>query len=209
MPVNLTGIKHLIFDLGGVIIDLDTAATFRAFEALTGKTYEHWRKGLDEASLFLDLERGTIGEQEFRDGIRKLTGVTATDEAIDRAWNAMLGDIPLHRLEKLLRLKQQYRTFVLSNTNSIHERAFNEILRKVSGKPTLDHFFDRVYFSHNMCCRKPETEIYRMLLDENGLEATETLFLDDKPENLRGAEKLKIQTFHVPSPDSWLDLFAE
>ncbi len=159
--------------------------------------------------MFLDLERGTIGEEEFRNGLRKLTGVAASDEAIDHAWNAMLGDIPLHRLEKVKKLGETYQTFVLSNTNSIHERAFNQILQKITGKPSLEHFFHKVYFSHNMCCRKPEQKIYEQLLEENQLNAEEVLFLDDKPENLRGAEKLKIKTFHVPSPDSWLDLFAE
>ena len=206
--MNLSGIKHLVFDLGGVIINLDTAATFKAFEALTGKPFGHWQKGIDESSLFLNLERGTIGPAEFREGIRKLTGMEATDEQIDQAWNAMLGDIPLHRLRKVEELGKHYQTFVLSNTNNIHEIAFNKILQKVSGKPSLDSFFHKVYFSHIMCCRKPETEIYEMLLKENELKAEEVLFLDDKQENLRGAEKLKIKTFHVPSPDDWLDLFA-
>tara|TARA_R110002012_G_scaffold85496_2_gene213261 strand:- start:4923 stop:5540 length:618 start_codon:yes stop_codon:yes gene_type:complete len=205
--VNLSGIKHLVFDLGGVIIDLDTQATFKAFEKISGTPMVEWVKGVHESQLFLDYEQGLVGDAEFRDGLRDLCGVELTDEVLDKAWNAMLGAIPMHRINKVIELGKTYRTFVLSNTNGIHERAFNQILLDSSGNPTLDHFFHKVYFSHVMKMRKPETEIYQTVLEENNLNPREVLFLDDKPENLRGAEKLKIQTFLVPSPDSWLELF--
>jgi glucose-1-phosphatase len=205
--VNLSGIKHLIFDLGGVIIDLDTQATFKAFEKISGTPMTEWVKGVHESRLFLDYEQGLLNDVEFRDGLRELCGADVADKELDNAWNAMLGAIPMHRINKVVELADTYQTFVLSNTNGIHERAFNQILNESSGKPTLDHFFNKVYFSHVMKMRKPETEIYQTVLDENNLNPREVLFLDDKPENLRGAEKLKIQTFLVPSPDSWLELF--
>ena len=205
--MNLSGIKHLVFDLGGVIIDLDIPATFKAFEELSGTPMSEWAKGIHESRLFLDYEQGLLSDVEFRDGLRELCGVDVADKVLDNAWNAMLGDIPMHRINKVVELAGTYQTFVLSNTNGIHERAFNQILNDSSGKPTLDHFFNKVYFSHVMKMRKPETEIYQTVLEENNLNPREVLFLDDKPENLRGAEKLKIQTFLVPSPDSWLELF--
>jgi glucose-1-phosphatase len=205
--VNLSGIKHLVFDLGGVIIDLDIPATFKAFEELSGTPMSEWAKGIHESRLFLDYEQGLLNDVEFRDGLRELCGVDVADKVLDNAWNAMLGDIPMHRINKVVELADTYQTFVLSNTNGIHERAFNQILKDSSGKSTLDHFFNKVYFSHVMKMRKPETEIYQTVLEENNLNPREVLFLDDKPENLRGAEKLKIQTFLVPSPDSWLELF--
>jgi glucose-1-phosphatase len=205
--VNLSGIKHIIFDLGGVIIDLDIPATFKSFEELSGTQMSEWAKGIHESRLFLDYEQGLMSDREFRDGLRKLCAAEVTDEILDNAWNAMLGGIPMHRINKVVELADTYQTFVLSNTNGIHERAFNQILKDSSGKPTLDHFFNKVYFSHVMKMRKPETEIYQTVLEENNLNPREVLFLDDKPENLKGAEKLKIQTFLVPSPDSWLELF--
>lgn len=207
--MNLSGIKHLIFDLGGVIIDLDTNATFSAFEELTGKPRTQWANGVHEGDLFLDYEKGLMTDQQFREGLRELCEQPVADEVLDNAWNAMLGAIPGYRIEKAAALRGKYQTFVLSNTNGIHELAFNKILQAETGQPTLDHFFDRVYFSHVMKQRKPETEIYQTVLEENGLRPEEVLFLDDKPENLRGAEKLKIQTFLVHSPDSWLELFSE
>ena len=205
--MKISGIKHLIFDLGGVIIDLDTQATFKAFERLTGLPQGQWLSGVNEGRLFLDYEKGLLSSEEFREGIRRLAAIEATDQEIDDAWNAMLGAIPARRLSKVVELGNKYQTFVLSNTNHIHEMAFNHILQNTHGKPTLDHFFHRVYFSHYMKLRKPETEIYKTVLEENDLKPDEVLFLDDKPENLRGAEQLKIQTFLVPSPDSWLELF--
>jgi len=205
--LNLSGIKHLIFDLGGVIIDLDPGSTFKAFERLTGRPFEHWKEGMDHSQLFLDYEKGLIDDTQFREGVRRLGNITATDAEIDLAWNAMLGNIPAHRIQKVVELGQDFTTYVLSNTNHIHELAFNQILYRSMGKAELGHFFHKVYFSHNMKLRKPDAEIYRAVLDDSGLKPEEVLFLDDKPENLRGAEKLKIQTFHVPSPDSWLELF--
>jgi glucose-1-phosphatase len=205
--VNLSGIKHLIFDLGGVIINLDTRATFQAFEQLTGVPVQKWAADGPTSRLLLDYEKGLLSDDEFRHGIRQLTSHPLTDAAIDHAWNAMLGEIPKYRLDKAAALRATYGTYVLSNTNGIHEQAFNNILRQSTGTPTLQPFFDKVYFSHRMKMRKPETEIYQTVLDDNDLKGEEVLFLDDNPDNLRGAEKLKIQTFLVPSPDSWLELF--
>jgi FMN phosphatase YigB (HAD superfamily) len=205
--VNLSGIKHLVFDLGGVIIDLDIPATFKAFEKISGTPMSKWIKGVHESPLFLDYEQGLLSDGEFRNGLRELCAAKVPDEILDNAWNAMLGAIPTHRLEKVRELGHSYQTFVLSNTNGIHIEAFNRILLESSRRTRLEDFFHKVYFSHVMKMRKPETEIYQKLLDENDLVPEEVLFLDDKPENLKGAEKLKIQTFLVPSPDSWLELF--
>ncbi len=205
--MNLSGIKHLVFDLGGVIIDLDPGATFKAFERLTGLPFEQWKAGMDRSHLFLDYEKGLIDDAQFREGVRRLGNISATDSEIDLAWNAMLGNIPAHRIQKVVELGKDFTTYVLSNANHIHELAVNQILYRSMGKADLGHFFHKVYFSHNMKLRKPDAEIYRAVLDDSGLKPEEVLFLDDKPENLRGAEKLKIQTFHVPSPDSWLELF--
>ncbi|MEQ8414061.1 MAG: HAD family phosphatase [Imperialibacter sp.] len=205
--MNLSGIKHLIFDLGGVIIDLNPEATYTSMERLTGRPIDQWLSGLHESQLFTDYEQGFLSDSEFRDSVRQIAAVSLTDTEINKAWNAMLGAIPRRRIDKVVELGKTYQTFVLSNTNGIHVSAFNETLQLSTGKPTLDHFFNKVYFSHVMKMRKPETEIYQTVLGENNLNPREVLFLDDKEENLKGAEKLKIQTFLVPSPDSWLELF--
>ncbi len=205
--MNLSGIKHLIFDLGGVIIDLDIPATFKAFEKISGTPMTEWIKGVHESPLFLDYEQGLLSDREFRNGLRELCAADVTDEMLDNAWNAMLGDIPVKRIDKVKQLRSSYNTYVLSNNNAIHLTRFNEILLESAGHANLEDAFDRVYMSHLMKMRKPETEIYQRVLEENNLVPEEVLFLDDKPENLRGAEKLKIQTFLVPSPDSWLELF--
>ncbi len=196
--MNLNQIKNIIFDLGGVIIDIDPAQSYQALQALADVQNESSDWDPEKVSLFLDYEQGLITAQQFRDGIRELTKKKdLSDTMIDRAWNAMLLKIPLERIELLQKLKEKYRLFVLSNTNDIHVLAFNAIVQQVSGKEDLAAFFDKVYYSHELRMRKPQPAIYSHVLKENDLKPSETLFLDDRYDNIMAAESLGIQTFHV------------
>ena len=118
----------------------------------------------------------------------------------------MLGAITPERLQLLSDLRRSHQVFILSNTNSIHERAFNAILQHTSGKPSLHHVADRVYFSHEMHMRKPDVEIYQQVLAQSGAHPAETLFMDDKPANLQGATQAGISTLHITTPNDILGL---
>ena len=132
-----------------------------------------------------------------------------SDDEIDAAWNAMLGEIPLERLQLLKRLRSNFRIFLLSNTNSIHLPNFDRIVKTVSGEPTLRSFFDEAYYSHVLKMRKPEKEIYEHVLKQHQLNPEFTLFLDDNLPNLQGAAETGIKTFHVQHPHLMMSLFHE
>ena len=171
------------------------------------KPVEIQRK-LDEAEFISDFEKGLISDSHFRGKICECLDIQSDNETIDDAWNAMLLDIPPTRIDLLKSLATQYRTFILSNTNSIHMRKFETILKDATGIHSLDEVCNKVYLSHQVHQRKPEAIIYQTILTENNLNANQTLFLDDSLINLEGAGKVGIHTFHVQHPDMIFSLFS-
>lgn len=157
---------------------------------------------------FHDFEKGLISDNHFREIVRDMLHVRASDSDIDNCWNAMLLDIPLERLQLLEHLKTKYRVFLLSNTNEIHLNCFSTIIRDATGRSSLDGYFEKAYYSHRMKMRKPDPEIYEAVLEENKLTPSYTFFLDDNLSNLEGAERCGIKTFHVQHPDLIFKLFA-
>lgn len=207
--MSTSHIQNIIFDLGGVIIDLDTSATFQHFQKIN-KNPANTNLFQEDVSLFLDYEKGMISSANFREGIRTLTkDPQLSDAEIDEAWNRMLLRIPKAQLALIEKLAINHRLFVLSNTNEIHVEAFNQIVLATSGKPSLDHFFEKIYFSHLLQLRKPEREIYQFVISDSNLRPEETLFVDDREENIMAARELGLQTFHVTDERDILAFFSE
>jgi len=200
-------IKNIIFDLGGVILNLSVDSTLRKFAELSNAPVDQVIKTYHSRPEFLAYEKGEITNDEFRASLRSIFGLTATDLALDECWNAMLGDIPPVRIDLLRELKVKYRTFLLSNTNAIHVDCFSGIVKKAHDLESLEPLFHKTYYSHLMKMRKPDAEIYDYVLKENNLKASETIFLDDNAANLKGAASVGIQTFHVTHPDLIFSLF--
>ena len=207
--MKIGSVKNLIFDLGGVIIDLHVEKTKRAFASLGGKSIADVQELLARSPVFSEYEKGLLSDREFRNSVRNLLQTDASDAEIDVAWNAMLGDIPYDRIELLKRLRDDYQLFLLSNTNNIHLVCFNEIIKSTCGSLSLSPYFDKAYYSHLIKMRKPDMEIYNLVLSENNLIPRETLFLDDNVSNLEGAAQTGIQTFHVRYPEMIFSLFHE
>jgi glucose-1-phosphatase len=136
-------IDNIIFDLGGVIINLDIPATTQAFHRLAEKYGIENFSPKPEHQLFKEFEVGAVSASQFRDALRDFVHIGMSDEEIDDAWNAMLLDIPKERLDLLLQLKETHKTFLLSNTNEIHYSAFNKILFDSHGYNNLDVFFHK------------------------------------------------------------------
>lgn len=201
--------KNLIFDLGGVLLNLSLQRTFDAFARLANISPDTVSKTYHQHPEFIAFERGELTDAEFRAALRKLLSITATDSELDACWNAMLVDIPMERLQLLEKLRNRFQLFLLSNTNSIHERHFNRIVNRNTGHSSLEPFFHKAYFSHAVKMRKPDREIYEYVLSESNIIAFETLFLDDSLMNLEGAQQLGIKTYHVHHPDHILSLFSE
>jgi putative hydrolase of the HAD superfamily len=201
-------IRNLIFDLGGVILDLSVKDTLESFSTLSGLSLDKVKELFVTSPEFERYEKGAIGDKEFRQFVGKLYNVSLSDDALDKCWNAMLLGLPKSKLDLLLELKRQYKVYLLSNTNNIHLTYINNvIIPPVTGKNSLDEFFHRSYYSHLMGMRKPDVEIFRQVLSDNNMVAGETLFFDDNVDNITGAAGVGIQTVHVTHPDLIIEYF--
>jgi FMN phosphatase YigB (HAD superfamily) len=188
-------IKNIIFDYGNVIFAIDFRIAQKALAELGIPNIENFfgHKGHD--NLFNDLETGAISPAQFRDGIRAAAqNPDIKDEAIDAAWNSLLIGVPPNVHDVLLEVKKHYRTFLLSNTNQIHYDYIMKYLKSEFDVENNDHLFEKAYYSQLMFLRKPNVEIFQQVLKENNLDPAETLFIDDSPQHLVGAQKAGLQT---------------
>jgi glucose-1-phosphatase len=199
-------IKNVIFDLGGVLLDIDIAKTEAAFEQLGIKDFKNNYSLHKADSLFDDLETGKITEAAFYDGIRNISQTQLTDAEIKNAWNALLLDFRTESLAFLQQIAAKYNLYLLSNTNSIHLAAFNEIFKRDTGKDSLDSYFTKAYYSSIIGLRKPHAAIYSFVLADAGITADETLFVDDLIYNIEGAKAVGIQTHHLQPHERIEDL---
>lgn len=198
--VDLTTVKNIIFDLGGVIINIDYFKSIRELEqyCTQGHTIEYSQRA--QSHLFDLFETGNSSPEEFRQHLREAYHLDATDEQIDEAWNAMLLDIPAERIELLRELGKKYRIFLLSNTNAIHLKRFNEMVAHSFTMPSLDSLFEQAYYSHLIGQRKPDAIVFEQILQENGLKREETLFIDDSIQHIESANKIGLQTLFLEPP---------
>lgn len=190
-------IKAVIFDFGGVILDLDYPATDKALRALLGDAGELRYTKTHQSKLFDALETGRIQADAFYRAIREAAGKDLSDAAIDEAWNAMLLDVPPERFQFLRDVAKKRRIFLFSNTNAIHKAAFDRTLERHLGKGGFDRLFEKAYYSHIFGRRKPELRAYRDLLKENNLDPASTLFIDDNLDNIKGAAAAGLRVYHV------------
>lgn len=199
----MKNIKNIIFDYGNVIFNIDFKKVQQAFRDLGVQNVEDFYGHRKQDEVFDLLDRGEISNAGFRDRLRELTGTPElTDRQIDDAWNSIFLDTPHSYIDLLKKLKNKYRTFLLSNTNAIHEIYFNDYIKKNFGLDSNDPLFEKVYYSHIVGKRKPEAAIFEQVLTENNLDPHETLFIDDSPQHLESAKKLGIQTFLMTAPDT-------
>ena len=189
-------ITTIIFDFGGVLINLDLNQCIVNFKKLGVENFEQYLSNFGQSGFFLQFEKGQINVEEFRNEIRKLAPVPLSDLQIDQAWCSFLCDIPYKKLEILLELKKKFRILLLSNTNFLHiEVSAAGEFAKV-GKSIYD-FFDKCYFSYQIGMAKPDPEIFNALLADANLTPQECLFLDDGKKNIEQANNLGFQTYLV------------
>ncbi len=189
----MNGIKNILFDLGGVLMNIDFDRTFNAFEVIGFRGAGEAFQDPEINRLCMEFETGVYCSIEMRRKFREMTGFKCTDEQFDKAWNALLIDFPPVRIRRVEEVAKKYKTYLLSNTNPIHARHFNAELNKHFGYESLDHLLDKAWYSHNLGLRKPDERIFERVLKVSKLNASETLFLDDSLINIRAAESLGIQ----------------
>ena len=202
----MSKIKNIIFDLGGVIINLDIHKTVSEFNKLSKLPFESIYTQQQQSIIFDSFDKGTISEKDFFEKIKHLIQTEAGNTQLIQAWNAMLLDFPAHRLSLLNELSKKYRLFLLSNTNETHIYEFEKTLRQQHQLNNLDSFFEKVYYSCRIGMRKPDADIFNFVLTENNLIPTETIFIDDSPQHLIGAKKTGITSYLLPKNEDIIQL---
>lgn len=198
-------IKNIIFDLGGVVIDIDLNLAYLEFSKLLNITHQEVYHKFYDFHLWNKHEIGEVSDTELRLEINKFAYTQLSDNQIDKAWNSLLIEIPKSRIARIIELSTKYNVFVLSNTNGIHVEHFGKLLFESTGIEKLDFIFKKVYYSHEMKLRKPDIKIYENLLNDAQILASETLFLDDNLDNIIAAQSIGIHGVHVINPLTMLD----
>jgi HAD superfamily hydrolase (TIGR01509 family) len=197
--MNAPEINAIIFDLGGVILDIDYNRTVRAFQALEFEDFDQQYSKMKQSGVFDRIERGEIDEAEFVSIMQQSIPHASQEEIID-AWNAIILDFPSGRLDYINEVRKKLPIFLLSNTNEIHLKCFDQLLFESTNSRIKDHF-NKAYLSHEMSCRKPEPEAWKIILEEQGLKARTTLFIDDSPQHIAAARNLGLPCIHLQSID--------
>ena len=197
-------IKNIIFDLGGVILNINYQLTIQAFHQLGATHFVQDFTKNPEHAFFIDFEIGKITAAQFRNSLRECLKLTVSDQVLDNAWNALLLDLPGERLTILRTLKQQYRIFLYSNTNEIHINEVFNICQRQHQLKSLNELFEQAYYSHILGARKPNPEGYLAILKENNLKPDETVFVDDLYLNIQGAQQVGLQTIHINEQQTML-----
>lgn len=197
MNKNLQNIENIIFDLGGVILGIDFEAIKAGFVKLGFKDLKADFVLFKQNRIFEKFEKGEIEAQVFRNEIRKACPKPFSDRRFDEVWNSILLGFPEKNIKLLQKLKTKYRTFLLSNTNSIHYKYYTNKLKDDFGLEGLEMLFEKTYYSHISGKQKPDPEFFSLLLNENELKGENTLFIDDLEENILAAQNLGLQTIHL------------
>ena len=197
-------IKVLLFDLGGVVIDIDPSITINALKSMSKKSsedfnaldYKYYKEESSLLNFFFEYEKGNINDDKFRDGIRKFANFDLSNDKIDHIWNYVIVKINKDLLDIVLSLKNRYKIMILSNTNFIHKVYYDKLVVDIYGK-NLKQLFDKVFYSYEIRSRKPELEIYQKVIDESSYSGKEILFFDDMKKNLEIPEIIGMKTYHV------------
>lgn len=197
-------LKNIIFDFGGVLLNIDLKRSFDAFEALGYLNFEDLFAQHHADDLFQRLETSQIKVNEFYDKLALLAPNTVTHLQLQNAWNAMLINYRTRSIDFLKTLRKDYNIYLLSNTNEIHYNRFTQMLQEETGHKKLEDFFDKAWFSHLIYLRKPDVETFKFGLSDAGINAEETLFIDDSFSNLPAAESVGMKT-HLLKPGELIE----
>ena len=199
-------IKNIVFDLGGVLVDLDFKGAINGLQQAGFANVKEQLQTLHQGGIFQKFELGEMSADEFRTAIRENSTIELTDEEVDNLWNAMLLEIPREKLELILDLRGKYMVYLLSNTNSIHwdyvcKNAFN-----YRGFRVKD-YFEETFLSYEMHLAKPDKAIFEKVLQDANLLPEETLFIDDSEANCKAAEEVGIHAHHYHIGDDLSKVF--
>lgn len=199
----MENIRNLIFDLGNVILNIDTKLSEIAFAKYGMNDFEKLYTLASQNELFDRLEVGSITENEFYDEFRRVTGCKLDNKTLEQCWDALIMDFPSARIEMLKRLKKEgkYRTFILSNTNIIHYRFYTALLKRTYGINGLESLVEHAYFSHEIGLKKPNRDIFDYVVANSHIKPEECIFIDDNEANIKAANALGFNTIFLKDND--------
>ncbi len=203
----MKNIKAIVFDLGGVILNINYQKTIQKFKLLGIKNTEDFYSKKSQSNLFSQFEKGEISKKKFFAELQKKAPLSSAKELKD-AWNSMLLDLPSNRIDILKKISLNYSIFLLSNTNNVHISKFKQ---KIGGKRYNEFYeiFNKVYYSHEIGMRKPESRVFKLVLTENNLYGPEVLFIDDSIQHIESAQKLGIKTYHISNNEDITTLLPD
>jgi len=204
-----TNIRNIIFDFGGVILDIDPQQTINTLKNQGVKNVEVFSTPEFQEQVMNKFERGILTPELFREKVRFFLDSKMSDQHIDDAWNALLLDIPKERIAVLEQVKQNYNTFLLSNSNEIHYDVYVRDLQLRFGYREFDQLFHKAYFSFDLHLSKPNPEIFEFVMNQHKMVAEETLFIDDTLEHIEAALRLGIHCYQLVKPERVRDLFTD
>ena len=200
--------QAILFDLGGVLIDIDYHATEKAFEKLGVADFKERYTQFAQNALFDRFECGEISEQHFVNLLLPYTQAGTSPNQVVAAWNAMIGAFPQRKIALLNELKkQQIPLFLLSNTNALHLVEVSRALKKVSDV-ALGSYFEQVFLSHEIGKRKPHPQTFLWTCDQMGFAPADVLFIDDSPQHIAGAQDAGLQTYFYENETAFYALFS-
>lgn len=204
----LKGIRNIIFDLGGVLLNIDPKKTIEAFGKL-GMEQLVGDKGLSyDHDIFYQMEQGLITSDEFRQGVLELLPNPVSFQKIDEAWTAMLLNFPLIRVELVKNLRKDFKIYLFSNTNAIHVEKFHSNFRN-QHKFEVSSLFEKDFYSNEIGCRKPSPESYQKIILLSGINPEETLFIDDSLLNVESAIACGLKGFWLEPGQKVEEIFQK
>ena len=205
---TIKGIKNLLFDQGGVIVDIERDRCLEELRRLGMETPERFVGLYKQDGPFFALENGDITLDEFHDELRPLMPSGVTNEQMDYAFSSFIVGIPLHRLQALRQLRKRYKTYILSNTNPL---MFEGVIARNFAQEGLDvnAYFDGVTVSYLAHSNKPDRKIFDYAIATMGIVPEETLFFDDGQENLDAASRLGFKTVLVEPGCEFIDIINQ
>jgi putative hydrolase of the HAD superfamily len=202
-------IKTIIFDFGGVILDIDPQITIKEFQKMGFKDVAKTNSKEFIEDIIRKFERGIYTPEVFRKKLKAFLDLEVSDQKLDDAWNALIYDIPAERIEILEQVKKNYQMLLLSNSNEIHYDLYVRDLQLRFGYREFDELFDKAYFSFDMHLSKPDPEVYEFIINQHDLKPSQTLFIDDNEENIAAASKLGLKTYLLAKPERVRDIFED
>ena len=200
IKVNITTKKNIAFDLGRILVGLDNERCIAAFEKVGLEKIAFYVREHRVEDLFLAAELGNISTAEFCDEVRSICQSDVPDRDIIWAWNELLTGIPDEKKVALLALRKRgHRIYLLSNTNFMHwNKCADDFFGYRDGEGHeygVDDYFDKVFLSCAMHLAKPDPQIFVEALQQAGIKAEDTLFIDDREANIEAAAALGIHGF--------------